>query len=302
MVLVAPDPVRRGSSNNGPAEVETGAAVPAGSSPSGAAAKADLLARLRGSTGVRPRFEGVAGGLRAWLEDAAFTVVTERGDGAPALYLGPRRLLGPPRDPPRHEGPSPERVLARLVRALFRQLVTVATIGDPLRDALDALRADGSQADVVRHVESLGRSARETLAESVGVHAEHLRALVPRFAPAFLPRTDDRVAIPLAGGRVVLGGVFDLLVGAGSRNEASLCAIGLTVDGPLDRDRWALHYLALLELLRNGTPPFRLALLHSATGCYGVEDAREEHLRAVTAHVAEWLGAHGLRDTRRADD
>jgi len=302
MVLVAPDPVRRGSSNNGPAEVETGAAVPAGSSPSGAAAKADLLARLRGSTGVRPRFEGVAGGLRAWLEDAAFTVVTERGDGAPPLYLGPRRLLGPPRDPPRHEGPSPERVLARLVRALFRQLVTVATIGDPLRDALDALRADGSQADVVRHVESLGRSARETLAESVGVHAEHLRALVPRFAPAFLPRTDDRVAIPLAGGRVVLGGVFDLLVGAGSRNEASLCAIGLTVDGPLDRDRWALHYLALLELLRNGTPPFRLALLHSATGCYGVEDAREEHLRAVTAHVAEWLGAHGLRDTRHADD
>jgi hypothetical protein len=193
-------------------------------------------------------------------------------------------------------------VLARLVRALFRQLVTVATIGDPLRDALDALRADGSEADVVRHVESLGRGARERLAETVGVHAEHLRALVPRLAPAFLPRTDDRVAIPLAGGRVVLGGAFDLLIGAEPRNEPSLCAIGLTVDGPLDRDRWALHYLALLELLRSGAPPFRLALVHSATGFCGVEDAREEHLRAVTAHVAEWLGAHGGNVSRPTDD
>jgi hypothetical protein len=181
-------------------------------------------------------------------------------------------------------------------------MVTVATIGDPLGDALDALRADGSDADTVRHVESLGRSTRETLAQTVGIHAGHLRALVPRFAPALLPRTDDRVAIPLAGGRVVLGGVFDLLVGAGPRDEASHCAIGLTVDGPLDRDRWALHYLALLELLRNGTPPFRLALLHSATGCYGVEDTREEHLRAVTAHVTQWLAAQRGHDTRHADD
>jgi hypothetical protein len=187
-------------------------------------------------------------------------------------------------------------VLARLVRALFRQLVTVATIGDPLRDALDALRVDGGEAEVVHHLESLGRGARAALAETVGIHAEHLGRLVPRFAPAWLPRTDDRVAIPLAGGRVVLGGVFDLLVGAGHRNEPSLCALGLTVDGPADRDRWALHYLALLELLRTGAPPFRLALLHSATRSYDVEDVREEHLRAVAAHVCEWLGALRARD------
>jgi hypothetical protein len=259
-------------------------------------AKSDLLARLRESTGVRPRFQGLAGGLRAWLEDAAFDAVMERGDDAPPLFLGPRRLLGAPGAAPPDGGPSAERVLARLVRALFRQLVTVATIGDPLRDALDALRADGGEGEVVHHVESLRRDARAALAETVGTHAEHLGGLVPRFAPAWLPRTDDRVAIPLAGGRVVLGGVFDLLVGAGGPNDPSLCALGLTVGGPPDRDRWALHYLALLELLRTGTPPFRLALLHSATGSYDVEDVREEHLRAVAAHVGEWLGGLRARD------
>jgi hypothetical protein len=290
MVLVAPDPIQSPPLWALPERT-------AGAGDSIGMAKPDLLARLRESTGVRTPMQGLAGGLRAWLEDAAFTAVTERGVGAPPLYVGARRLLAPPGDAPVTEGLSAERVLARLVRALFRQLVTVATIGEPLCDALDALRADSIDSEVVRHVESLGRGARAALAETLSVHAAHLRAVVPRFAPSSMPRTDDRVAIPLAGGQAVLGGVFDLLVGggggAGRRSESSLCAIGLTVDGPLDRDRWTLHYLALLETLRSGTPPFRLALLHSATGAFGVEDVREEHLRAVAAHVARWLGGVG---------
>jgi hypothetical protein len=261
------------------------------------APKSALLAQLRECTGVRPCFDGLAGGLRAWLEDAAFTAVTARGQGAPPLYAGPHRLLGPPageKDAEAAAGAVPweARVLARLVRALFRQLVTVGVIAEPLSDALDALRIDGGEPDVVRHVESLAGGSRARLAQTVEAHAAHLGALVPRFDPAFLPRTDDRVAIPLAGGRVVLGGVFDLLVGAGRRGAPSPCAIGVTVDGAPDRARWALHYLALLELLRSGTPPLRLVLLQSASGSFAVEDVHEEHLRAVVAHVAEWLAGH----------
>jgi hypothetical protein len=51
-----------------------------------------------------------------------------------------------------------------------------------------------------------------------------------------------------------------------------------------------LHFLALLETLRSGTPPFRLALFESASGRYAVEDVREEHLRAIASHIAAWLG------------
>jgi hypothetical protein len=256
----------------------------------GGSTEPDLFAVLRGPTGVRPRVDpGLAGGLRAWLEDAAFAVASARGEGVPALYLGPRRLVGGPEAAPLDSGPSAERVVARLVRALFRQLVTVATIGDPLTDALDALRADGNASDVVRYVESLSRTARAAMAEAVGGHASHLRAVVPRCAPEWMPRTDDRVAIPLAGGRVILSGVFDLLVGTSRAGEPALSAIGLSVGGPPDRDRWALHYLALLETLRHGAPPSRLVLLQSATGSSAVEDVREEHLRAAAAHVAAWL-------------
>jgi hypothetical protein len=184
------------------------------------------------------------------------------------------------------------------VRALFRQLVTVGTLGDPMTDALDALRADGRADGVVGHIESLGHASRLVLAEAVRLHAEHLRDLVPRFAPSSMPRTEDRLAIPLAGGRVVLVGAIELLVRAGGRPGASLCAIGLATEGPWEAERRSLHYLALLETLRSGAPPLRLALLESATGRYGVEDVREEHVRAVAAHVAAWLeeeaeGGHG---------
>jgi hypothetical protein len=283
MVLVAPHPVGERGQGSAP-EPPVGA---------------ELLALLRDGADDRPRFDpGLAGGLRAWLEDAAYGLVAARGEDARPLVLGPRRLLGTPEprwaeggggdDEPR-AAPSAELVLSRLVHALFRQVVTVGSVDDPLGDALDALRALGGEDDVVEHIESLAPAARAGLAATVSSHAARLRAVVPRLAPGWMPRTDDRVAIPLAGGRVVLHGVFDLLIGSRQPGVSSLCALGLSTGGPWARERRTLHYLAVLETLRSGTPPYRLALLESASGRYGVEDVREEHLRAMVAHLTAWL-------------
>jgi hypothetical protein len=250
------------------------------------AGRDEVLALLRNGSGQRPRFDpGLAGGLRAWLEDAASAVVGARGEDAPALYLGPRQLLGEPAVWP--DGFPAELVTACLVHALFRQLVTTGRVGDPWRDGLNALRVDPTRADMVRHIDALPAESRAALASSLATHVRHLVDLTPRFAPGWLPRTGDRVAIPLSGGRVVLHGVFDLLVGAPAPAEgtASLCAVGLTSGGPWARARRSLHYLALLETLRSGTPPFRVALIHSAAGRYGVEDVLEEHLRAIVSQL-----------------
>ena len=226
--------------------------------------------------------------MRAWLEDAAYDVVAARGEHAPPLFLGPRQLLGFPEERRHDDTVTDHLVLSRLVHTLLRQVVHTGGIDDPLADAVDGLRASGADA-AVRHVESLPEAARATLAETLALHARNLSGLVPRFAPGWMPRTDDRVAIPLGGGRVVLHGVFDLVVGLPQPRTASLCALGLSTGGPWASERRSLHYLSLLETLRSGTPPFRLALLESATGRYGVEDVREEHLRAVASHIAAWL-------------
>jgi hypothetical protein len=178
--------------------------------------------------------------------------------------------------------------------------VTGVTLGDPWHDALDGLAASGST-DVVRRCTALDEPERSALAERVAAHAGHLRDLLPRLAPGWMPRTDDHVAIPLAGGRVVLRGVFDLLVGLPRPGAASLCALGLTTGGPWAWERRSLHFLALLETLRSGTPPFRVALLESATGRCGVEDVREDHLRAIASHLTAWLANGSWRALPGAD-
>jgi hypothetical protein len=276
MVLVAPRPLLRPGGRQGDSSVDPGTG-------------GEVLALLRGDATARPRFDpGLAGGLRAWLEDAAYDIVAARGDHAPPLFLGARQLLGSPDERRQDESVTDQLVLSRLAHALLRQLVHAGEITDPLGDAVDALRTSGDDVEV-RHVESLSETARRALSETLAVHARHLTALVPRFAPGWMPRTNDRVAIPLGGGRVVLHGVFDLVVGLPQPRTASLCALGLSTGGPWVAERRSLHFLSLLETLRSGTPPFRLALLESASGRYGVEDVREEHLRAIASHIATWL-------------
>lgn len=281
MVLVAPRPLlNHVPRSDAPAERGTGG---------------EVLALLRGDTASRPRFDpGLAGGLRAWLEDAAYDVVTARGDHAPPLFLGPRQFLGSQSVRGRDDGVrrdqnnSHRQALSRLVHVLLRQLVHTGSIDSPLTDALDALRAYENDEDV-NYIEGLSTTSRAALAETLAVHAHNLMGLVPRFAPGWMPRTDDRVAIPLAGGRVVIHGTFDLLVGLPHQQTASLCALGVSSGGSWADERRSLHYLALLETLRSGAPPFRLALLESASGRYGVEDVREEHLRAIASHLTAWL-------------
>ena len=318
MVLVAPRPLQCSTVPGGLAE---------------AAGGAEVLALLRGDASTRPGFDpGLAGGLRAWLEDAAYGVVASRGDLAPPLVLGPREVLQGDRAEPAgrglaereptereptergptdslqklstdsfrgtgrgaEDGTSEEALLGRLVHALFRQLVMGGSLGDPWRDALDGLAAVGST-DVVRQCEALDGPERTALAGRVAAHAGHLVDLLPRLAPGWMPRTDDRVAIPLAGGRVVLHGMFDLLVGRSRPGAASLCALGLTTGRPWAWERRSLHFLALLETLRSGSPPFRLALIESATGRYGAEDVREDHLRAIASHLTAWLAGESWR-------
>src|SRR3984957_12485591 len=141
MVLVAPRPLLR--------------PVPKGDAPADRGSGGEVLAQLRGDAAARPRFDhGLAGGLRAWLEDAAYDVVSARGEHAPPLFLGPRQLLGSREE---HSALGAGRgvamatdrlLLSRLAHTLLRQLVHTGEIHDPMADALDALRAGGDGADV----------------------------------------------------------------------------------------------------------------------------------------------------------
>ena len=269
--------------------------------PAGGRRPGEVLALLRGDAAARPRFDpGLAGGLRAWLEDAAYGAVAARGEHAPPLVLGPRQLLGtaPTGATARGEretGPT-SMVVARLVHALFRQLVHDGTIDDPLGDALDALRAgEGGGAWCATSSRWPDRRARPWR-RRWRAHAAHLADLVPRFAPGWMPRTDDRVAIPLAGGRVVLHGCLrppGRPARSRARPRSARSACPPAGRGPGSGGRCTISPCS--RRCAAGRPRSGWPCWSRPRGRYGIEDVREEHLRAMASHVAAWLAATGRR-------
>lgn len=234
---------------------------------------------------------GLAGGLRAWLEDAASVVVRARGEDAPALHLGARELFGVDTE---GRGVAGDAVTGSLVHALLRQLVTTGVIDDPLDDAVRALRVEPRRIDIVRAVDGMTESARVALRAEVTRHVVQLRGLLPKLGAEELPCTDDRVTVPLAGGRVVLHATMDVRAGVwGTRGTDVALAIGLSVQGSWTAAWRRMRLLAVLETIRSGTPPRRLAVLHTGAGRYDATDVLDTELSATTARVATRLTEMG---------
>ena len=240
-----------------------------------------LLDTLRGTLGDRPQVDpNLAGGLREWLEDGVSPTAAHLRDDQP-LRISPRHLGAPGGAGTGHRhfpAVSPPLAVRVLVEALFRQWITVGAIGDPVVDALAALRMDGRSHHVADYVRHLPSAERLRVEDEVAGHADVLRQRWPVLPASWLPRTRERLTIPLAGGRIVLAGVADLMLGRPSSGRASVCMVGLQT-GP---DRASIHgtrrYLALLETLRSGAPPFRVATYHSTTGEIDTEDVLEASL------------------------
>ncbi len=259
-------------------------------------AVAPLLDRLRAPGHPRPAVDPeLAGGLREWLEDALAEPVAGLADDVGDIRVRKDALtqvlvceghFAASRGAPRVV--TPELARGSLVDALFRQWVTVGEVGEPITDALAALEADGGGDGVVAFVGDLGLEPRRALAEEVAAHVERIRADWPVPSPAWLPRTQDRIMVPVAGGRVVLSGVVDLAMGGPAIDQASVCLVEVKSGARRIEHRADIHFYALLETMRAGAPPFRVATYYSATGELDVESIGEDVLVGALQRV---LGA-----------
>ena len=275
--------------------------VQAGNSGRRTAQAEGLLGELRGDTTRRPQVDpGLAGGLREWLEDGVSDATASLPGGS--VIVDPRSLswaLGGTEG----DGTAPEWTIRlakeALVDVLFRQQVTMGGIGDALEDALAAVRAEG-RTSLVDFVEHLPRSARTVLDHELGAHAVLLGRHWAPLAPGWLPRTHDKISIPLAGGRVVLTAEVDLVLGVPCAGQASVCLVAVTSGAPNPSQRADRHFCALLETIRSGAPPCRLATYYSASGRIDAEDVPDALLahavqRTITgtARLCEWASRAG---------
>jgi hypothetical protein len=248
------------------------------------------LARLRGDVTRRPQVDpGLGGGLREWLEDGVADAVRSRATGVPPLVVHKRSLTTAlsGTEPPESHSISLPMARGALVDALFRQLVTTGALPDPMEDALAALEVDERQCDLSAFVRALPADQFAELTNDVLAHCAALAANWPTLDDRWLPRTQERIAIPLAGGRVVLTGVIDLIIGAPSTGRASVCIVELKTGVARPEHREDLHFYALLETVRSGAPPFRVATYYSRTAELDADDVNEELLGAAVQRTID---------------
>lgn len=276
-----------------PASVAT---EPPGGAKAGAgemAGPTGLVERLRSPLGVRPFVDpGLAGGLRAWLEDGVANLAGVR-DGL-AVRPGPSGGLVASVDGSRR--PSFRDIHLALVVTVFRIAVTAGAPRAPFEDALAALAVDNEGAAVLEAVQHLSRHRRAQLRQGVRQAAAGVTAQWCPPPAAWLPRTNERIVAPLAGGRVVLRSRADLAMGRPSTGRASVCALRLH-GGDVEDDGPGRRLLALTETLRSGAAPFRVASYDVDRARLTVEDVTDDHL-AASVHDVLAVVAGVAADTR----
>ncbi|HEX3980796.1 MAG TPA: hypothetical protein VHW93_06215, partial [Acidimicrobiales bacterium] len=165
-----------------------------------------------------------------------------------------------------------------IVDVLFRQLVTVGTIGDPMADGLAALAVDDHQRDLVSWVGRLRPDERDELRAEVERQAEGLRRRWPVLDPGWLPRTQVAMRVPLARGAVELSARADLVIGPPAGDVASVAVIEVKSGYRRIEHRADLHFYALIEALRSPAPPFVVATYYTRTGELDVDPVTEDLL------------------------
>jgi hypothetical protein len=257
--------------------------------PSSLAPSADLIDSLRGTAALRPVVDrGIAGGLRAWLDDGVFELLGVPGAGA--MSLSTRDVTSAPCS----AGPT-----AMLRGALVAQLLRLHVAGIDCDDAFGAagvaLAASGRDDDLVAVLAALDHDDRARLAAEVAAHAAVLAARLPTVPARWSPRLGVRQQVHVAGGGVVLRGLVDLSLGEPGGATACVCLVDVTTSVLEARHELGLTYLALLETLRAGEPPLRVAALSTADGASLVRDVDATLLADGVDAV---LRAIAARDTR----
>lgn len=242
-----------------------------------------VLAALRGERPDRvPVDRAWSLGLREHLQDEVGALLGAGGPQVPRT-VGWRALAGPAAARPP--------IVELLARQVFRQWVVAGAVGDPLDDAVDAVRAAGDADPLLRALRQLAPGGRRALTDRLQRHARWLERCWPPLDPRWAPVTGELRTLPLAGGRVLVGARSDLAVGRPAGRWASRCLVAVTDGAPSAAGPWhRLRLAALAEATATGAAPFRLVVVAPATGVLVAEAVDACSLWATATAVVAAAG------------
>lgn len=181
-----------------------------------------------------------------------------------------------------------------IIDVLFRQLVTIGRIDDPVADGLSALSVDDRQRDLVSWIGRLPHTTQDELFSEVVRQAGGLVRRWPTLDPGWMPRTQEALRVRLAGGAIELSARVDLAVGRPVEDLASVAIVEVKSGTRRVEHRADLHFYTLIESLRNPAPPFVVATYYTRTGELDVDPVSGELLVAAARRTL--AGIRSLRE------
>ncbi len=109
----------------------------------------------------------------------------------------------------------------------------------------------------------------------------------PTLPASWWPRTELPVRAELCGGRVILSGKIDLCLGRAVGNEARCLFVDLKTGGHYPAHLDDLRFYALIQILRIGVPPFRVASYYLDSASFAAEDITEETLEIAVRRTED---------------
>ncbi len=109
----------------------------------------------------------------------------------------------------------------------------------------------------------------------------------PVLQPAWRPRLESLLTVDLCGGRVLLRGKVDLALGRPEGTQARVLIVDFKSGRPQAVHAADLGFYALLETIRVGVPPYRLATFSLDSGAWAAEDVDPGVLGAAARRTVE---------------
>ncbi|MGH9223796.1 MAG: PD-(D/E)XK nuclease family protein [Acidimicrobiales bacterium] len=108
----------------------------------------------------------------------------------------------------------------------------------------------------------------------------------PPIKSSWYPRTELPVRVDLCDGRIVLRGKIDLALGRARGDEARCLFVDLKTGNHYSSHLDDLRFYALIQAIRIGVPPYRVASYYLESAGFAAEDVTEETLE-IALHRTE---------------
>ncbi len=156
-------------------------------------------------------------------------------------------------------------------------------------DLVDESLARLEQGDdtFARWLQGLDEASRAELRGDAGERVTKFLESWPPLKSAWRPVTESRLRIELARSDVVLAGKVDLSLGRAEGSTAGKVIVDLKTGGTRPAHLQDLRFYALLETLRIGVPPRRVASYYLDQGRFVPEDVTVDALLSAMARVTD---------------